>query len=127
VNAPIEGQVVVAPPAPGTPLARGDIATVIVNPALDRGRYEQLVTERAMLAARIEAADRQLAELAALRKEFDERLERFRVTNLRRSELRIREAQAALQVATSVATERHDEFDRKKNLGSDGWRALPQS
>jgi multidrug resistance efflux pump len=120
VHAPIEGEVVVAPPAPGTPLTRGDIATVIVNPALDRGRYEQSVTERAMLAARIEAADRQLAELAALRKEFDERLERFRVTNLRRSELRIREAQAALQVATSVATERHDEFDRKKNLGSDG-------
>ena len=60
VHAPIEGQVVVAPPAPGTPLTRGDIATVIANPALDRGRYEQLVTERAMLAARIDAADRQL-------------------------------------------------------------------
>jgi multidrug resistance efflux pump len=120
VHAPIEGQVVVAPPAPGTPLALGDIATVIANPALDRGRYEQLVTERAMLAARIDAADRQLAELAALRKEFDERLERFRVTNLRRSELRIREAEAALEVAASVATERHDEFDRKRNLGTDG-------
>ena len=120
VHAPIEGQVVVAPPAPGTPLARGDIATVIVNPALDRGRYEQLVTERAMLAARIEAADRQLAELATLRREFDERLERFRASNLQRLELRIREAQAALEVAASVATERHDESDRKRNLGSDG-------
>ena len=120
VHAPIEGQIVVAPPAPGTPLARGDIATVIANPALDRGRYEQLVTERAMLAARIDAADRQLVELADLRREFDERLERFRVTNLQRSELRIREAQAALEVAASVATERHDEFERKRNLGSDG-------
>ena len=120
VHAPIEGQIVVAPPAPGTPLARGDIATVIANPALDRGRYEQLVTERAMLAARIDAADRQLVELADLRREFDERLERFRVTNLQRSELRIREAQAALAVAASVATERHDEFERKRNLGSDG-------
>jgi multidrug resistance efflux pump len=120
VHAPIEGQVVVPAPAPGTPLTRGDIATVIANPALDRGRYEQLVTERAMLGARIDAADRQLAELAALRREFDERLERFRVSNPRRSELRIREAQAALEVATSIATERHDEFDRKRNLGSDG-------
>ena len=120
VHAPIEGQVVVAPPAPGTPLARGDIATVITNPALDRGRYEQLVTERAMLAARISAAHRQLAELGALRREFDERLDRFRVANLRRSELRIREAQASLEVAASVATERHDEADRKRNLGSDG-------
>ena len=36
VHAPIEGQIIVAPPAPGTPLARGDIATVIANPALDR-------------------------------------------------------------------------------------------
>jgi multidrug resistance efflux pump len=120
VHAPIEGQVVLAPPAPGTPLARGDIATVIANPALDRGRYEQLFTERAMLAARIEAADGQLAALADLRREFDERLERFRGANLRRSELRIREAQAAFEVAASVATERHDEADRKRNLGSDG-------
>src|SRR5919106_530340 len=70
VHAPIEGEVVVAPPAPGTPLARGDVAIVIANPVLDRGRYEQIVTERAMLAARIDAADRQLAELAALRREF---------------------------------------------------------
>jgi multidrug resistance efflux pump len=120
VHAPIEGQVVVAPPAPGTPLARGDIATVIANPALDRGRYEQLVTERAMLAARIEAADGQLAALTDLRREFDERLERFRGANLRRSALRIREAQAAFEVAASVATERHDEADRKRNLGADG-------
>jgi multidrug resistance efflux pump len=120
VHAPIEGEVVVAPPAPGTPLARGDVAIVIANPVLDRGRYEQLVTERAMLAARIDAADRQVAELAALRREFDERLERFRVANLRRSELRIREAQAAFEVAASVATERHEEADRKTNLGSGG-------
>jgi multidrug resistance efflux pump len=120
VHAPIEGQVMVAPPPPGTPLARGDVATVIANPALDRGRYEQLVTERAMLAARVEAADRQVAELAALRLEFNERLERFRVANLRRSESRIREAKAELEVAASVATERHEEADRKRNLGSDG-------
>jgi multidrug resistance efflux pump len=120
VHAPIEGQVVVAPPAPGTPLARGDVATVIANPALDRGRYEQLVTERAMLAARVEAADRQVAELAALRLAFNERLERFRVANLRRSESRIREAKAELEVAASIAAERHDEADRKRNLGSDG-------
>ena len=115
VHAPIEGQVVVAPPAPGTPLRRGDVATVIANPALDRGRYEQMVTERAMLAARIEAADGQLAEFAALQREFDERLERFRVANLRRAELRLREAQAALEVATSVATERSEEADRKRD------------
>jgi multidrug resistance efflux pump len=120
VYAPIEGQVVVAPPAPGTPLTHGDIATIISNPALDRGRYEQMATERAMLTARINAADRQLTELAVLQREFGERLERFRVANLRRAELRVREAQAALEVATSVATERSDEADRKKNLGSDG-------
>lgn len=120
IQAPIEGQVVVAPPPPGTPLERGDIATVIANRALDRGRYEQLVTERVMLAARIEAADRQLVELAALQQEFDERLERFRVANLRRAELRVREAQAAVEVATSVATERLEEADRKKDLGVGG-------
>lgn len=120
VHSPIEGRVEVEPPPPGSDVAAGKVVAVIANDRQDQSFLNELRTERATLAERIDALGRQDADLAATRAALEGRSGEFRTVRQRLLDRQIEEAEAAARAALALADERGANLARRRTLHAEG-------
>lgn len=78
LRSPIEGRIALVPPPVGTRVFGGQLVAEIHNHRINRGVLGELATEAATLEERIQALDRQSHELAAMRKQLEDRVGAYR-------------------------------------------------
>ncbi|MFO1153315.1 MAG: HlyD family efflux transporter periplasmic adaptor subunit [Rhodospirillales bacterium] len=120
VYSPIEGTVTMEPPPVGRELAAGEVVAIIENGRQDRSFLNELRTERATLAERIEALDRQDRDLLATRQDLLDRSANFRTVREQLLDRQIEEAQAGARAAVALADERSGNLSRRNELFGQG-------
>lgn len=121
VSAPIEGHVVGAPPAEGAAVSADEPLIAIENETVDRGRLEELQTQRAK-------AENELASLTRLAESLNDQLTAlnaqiaaYQKATIARLEIALRESNADATSLRATAREAQADFARKRQLHGNGY------
>ena len=120
VRAPIEGYLSNQLPRKGKFIDLASTLTLIKSDSADRRRLLDLEGQQSVAKDRSQLAYRQLADIAALDRELERRLEAYRGGLVERNELEIKEAEAERAGCLAEVLQRRDIGTRMQGLAKSG-------